>query len=191
MAHTQNDTRSNEQAKRDELATKAVEAARVGTENIIKLREQTAESTRKAMQTGIHAASTSFQQASDQFERALGSSGEDGKRLAERYSQNMEVVTRSGAVLSEAFQDLSRQWWGLVQNQVRLNLEGMSQLSQCRSVQDYAAVRSDLMREGLQKMVEDGRQIAESSVRAADGASKAFTSGARPTPAPGAEKRAS
>ena len=103
----------------------------------------------------------------------------------------MEVVTRSGTVLSEAFQDLSRQWWGLAQHQVRRNLEGMSQLSQCRSVQDFAAVQSDLMREGLQKMIEDGRQIAESSVRAVDGASKAFTSGARLTAAPVAEKRAS
>jgi len=189
MANTQTDARAAEQTKRDELATKAVEAARVGTENIIKLREQTAESTRKAVQTGVHAASTGYQQASDQFERALGFSGEDGKRLAERYSQNMEVVTRSGTVLSEAFQDLSRQWWGLAQNQLRRNLEGMSQLSHCRSVQDFAAVRSDLMREGLQKMVEDGRQIAESSVRAADDASKVF-SGARLNAGPSAEKRA-
>src|SRR5215204_2387011 len=100
MANTQTDTRSTEQNKTDQLAAKAVEAARVGTENIIKLREQTAESTRKAVQTGVHAASTGFQQASDQFERALGFSGDDGKRLAERYSQNMEVLTRSGSVLS-------------------------------------------------------------------------------------------
>ena len=189
MAHTQNDTRSNEQAKRDELATKAVEAARVGTENIIKLREQNAESTRKAVQTGVHAASAGFRQASDQFERALGFSGDDGKRLAERYSQNMEVVTRGSAVLTEAFQDLSRQWWGLAQNQLKRNLEGMSQLSHCRSVQDFAAVRSDLMREGLQKMVEDGRQIAETSVRAIEGASKAF-SGARLSAGQIGEKRA-
>ena len=124
MAHTQNETRSNEQAKRDDLATKAVEAARVGTENIIKLREQNVESTRKAMQTGVHVASAGFQQASDQFERALGFSGEDGKRLAERYSQNMEVLTRSGTVLREAFQDLSHQWWGLAQSQLKRNLEG-------------------------------------------------------------------
>jgi len=190
MAHTQNDTRSNEQAKRDESATKAAEAARVGTENIIKLREQNVESTRKAVQTGVHAASAGFQQASDQFERALGFSGDDGKRLAERYSQNMEVVTRCGTVLSESFQDLSRQWWGLAQSQLKRNLQGMSVLSHCRSLQDFAAVQSDLMREGLQKMVEDGRQIAESSVRAADGASKAFNHGARLTSAPVAEKRA-
>jgi len=191
MINAQADTRSTDHNKRDQLAAKAAEAARVGTENIIKLHEQTAESTRKAVETGVHAASTSFQQASDQFERALGSSGEDGKRLAERYSQNMEVVTRSGTVLTEAFQDISRQWWGLAQNQVRRNLEGMSQLSQCRSVQDFAAVQSDLLREGLQKVVEDSRQIAQRSVQAVDGASKAFTSGARPTPATGAEKRAS
>ena len=52
-------------------------------------------------------------------------------------------------MLTEAFQDLSRQWWGLAQNQLKRNLEGMTALSHCRSVQDFAAVRSADWRPGF------------------------------------------
>ena len=57
---------------------------------------------------------------------------------------------------------------------LKRNLEGLNQLARCRSVQDFVAVHSRLVRESLQHMAEDGRTIAEISLRAMKDASKAI-----------------
>ena len=85
------------------------------------------------------AASQSFQNASDQFARTLGFSGEEGERLARQSRQNVEAITTFGTVLTQALQDTSREWYGLAQKQLQRNLEGLSKLAHCRSVQDFAA----------------------------------------------------
>ena len=181
MANPQIEVRTSEKTKRDDLASKAAEAARAGTEKITSLRNQAAENTRNAVRASVDATSESFKQAADQFDAFLGISGEEGKRLAQRSSQNMEAVTQCGRVLTEAAQQLAREWVGLAQKQIKRNTDGMSALAQCRSVQDFVAVQSDLMRDGLRHMIEEGRQVAELATRAADGASKVMAGSAQPS----------
>ena len=181
MANPQIEIRTSETTKRDDLASKAAEAARAGTEKITALRNQAAENTRNAVRASVDATSESFKQAADQFDAFLGISGEEGKRLAQRSSQNMEAVTRCSRVLTEATQKLAREWVGLAQKQIKRNTDGMSALAQCRSVQDFVAVQSDLMRDGLRHTIEEGRHIAELATRAADGASKVMAGSAQPS----------
>ena len=45
---------------------------------------------------------------------------------------------------------MRQEWHGLAQKQLQRNLEGLSKLAHCRSVQDFAAVQSGLIRESLQ-----------------------------------------
>src|SRR3954447_765539 len=115
----------------------------------------------------------------NQFARTLGFSGEEGERLARQSGQNMEAITKFGTVLTQACQDTSREWYGLAQKQLQRNLEGLSHLAHCRSVQDFAAVQSGLVRESLQHMVEDSRLIAEISLKAVNDASKAVAGSAQ------------
>ena len=131
------------------------------------------------MQSSIDAASQGFQYASDQFTRALGFSGEEGERLARQSGQNVEAITKFGTVLTQACQDTSREWYGLAQKQLQRNLKGLSKLAHCRSVQDFAATQSGLVRESLQHMVEDSRLIVEISLKAVNDASKAVAGTAK------------
>jgi len=174
MANPQTDTHAREQTKRDEQAYKNAEAARARVEMLADFRQRATEDVWKSMKSRVDAASQGFQNASDQFARDLGYSGEEGKRLARQSAQDVEAITKYGAVLAEAAQDSSRQWYGLAQRQWQRNLEGLSQLARCRSVQDFVAVHSGLVRESLQHMAEDGRTIAEISLRAVKDASKAI-----------------
>jgi hypothetical protein len=73
----------------------------------------------------------------------------------------------------------------LAQKQFQRNLEGLSQLAHCRSVQDFAAVQSGLVRESLQAMVEDSRLIAEIALKAVNDAGKAVAGTAQERPAQG------
>src|SRR3954469_13189280 len=192
MASPQTDTHAREQTRRDEQAHKNGDDARAGIEKLADFRQRATDGAWKSMESGVEAASQGFQDASNQFARTLGFSGEEGERLARQSGQNVEAITKFGTVLTQACQDTSREWYGLAQKQLQRNLEGLSKLAQCRSVQDFAAVQSNLVRESLQSMVEDSRSIAELSLKAVNDASKALSRAAHESAAqgrPGAEKR--
>src|SRR3954468_6470599 len=192
MATPHTDTHAREQTRRDEQARKNADAARTGVEKLANFRQRATEDGWKSMESGLDAASQSLQNASDQFARTLGFSGEEGERLGRQSGQNVEAITRFGTVLTQACQDTSREWYGLAQKQIQRNLEGLSHLAHCRSMQEFAAVQSGLFRESLQSMAEDSRSIAELSLKAVNDASKVLSRAAHESAAqgrPGAEKR--
>ncbi|WP_336487358.1 phasin family protein [Methylobacterium nigriterrae] len=183
MSSVQNDTQSKAQNKvagqggriaqaaEDDL-NKAADLGMKGLDQIAELREQVTENAKQIVTTSVEVASTRARRASDEIARTFGFSGEDGERLARQSKQNMEAVARCGTVLTQALQDASRGWVEIGQKQWRRNLDGLNRLARVRSLQDLAAVQSDLVREGLQSMVQDSRRIAEGSLRAVDEAAK-------------------
>jgi phasin protein len=173
MASAQTNTHAREQTRREEQAHKDADAARAGTEKLADFRQRATAEAWKSLESSVDAASQRFQNASDQVARTLGYSGEEGERLARQSAQNVEAITKLGTVLSQALQDTSRGWCGLAEKQLQRNLEGMGKLAHCRSVQDFTAVQSGLVRESLRHMVEDSRSIVEISLRAVNDAGKA------------------
>jgi hypothetical protein len=169
--------------KAAEQGTQFVDAARNGLNKIVDLREHATENTRHIVQKSVETASHQAREASERFTRSLGFSGEDSERLARQSKQNIEVVTRCGTVLTQAFQDASRSWFGLAQKQFQRNLEGLNKLVHAKSVQEFTAIQSDLVRESLQYIVQDSKAITETSARAVDEASKTFSSVAPQSPA--------
>src|SRR4051795_2475007 len=173
-------------------AHKNADAARAGVEKLADFRQRATEDGWKSMQSSVDAASQGFQNASNQFTRTLGFSGEEGEQLARQSGQNVAAITKFGTVLTQAYQDTSREWYGLSQKQLERNLEGLSKLAHCRSVQDFAAVQSGLIRESLQYLVEDTGSIVEISLKAVNEARKAVAGTAQDNAAqgrPSAEKR--
>src|SRR4051812_16492989 len=185
MANPQTDTHAREQPKRDERAYTNAEAARAGVERLADFRQRAMEDAWKSMGSSVDAASQGFQNASDQFACTLGYSGEEGERLARQFGQNVEAITKFGTVLTQALQDTSRECYGLAQKQLQRNLEGLSKLAHCRSVQDFAATQSGLVRESLEHMVEDSHVIVEISLKAVNDASKAVAGTAQERTAQG------
>src|ERR1700712_2984757 len=169
--------------KTTEQSTQFVDAARDGVNKMTDLREQATESTKQVVQKSVETASQQAREAADRFTRTLGFSGQDCERLARQSKQNMEAITRCGTVLTQAFQAVSRSWFGLAQKQFQRNLEGLNKLTHAKSVQEFTAIQSDLVRESLQRMVQDSKAIAETSTRAVEEASKTFSSVGPQSPA--------
>src|SRR6195952_3695335 len=190
MAFNQNNNqgKQHEQANKAADATKEninktteqgkqfVDAARDGVNKMVDLREQATENTKQVLQKSVETASQQAREAADRFTRTLGFSGQDSEHLARQSKQNIEAVTRCGTVLTQAFQDASRSWFGLAQRQFQRNLEGVNKLTHAKSVQEFTAIQSDLVRESLQHMVQDSKEITETSARAIEEASRAFSS---------------
>lgn len=86
----------------------------------------------------------------------------------------MESLSRCNTVLAYAFQNATHHLVGIGQNRLQRSLDGMNQLAHAKSLQDFLAIQSDLLREGVEQMVRDGRSLAETSLEATEKAAKAF-----------------
>ena len=185
MANPQFNTQARDQAKKDEQDHKAAEAARAVTNEAAKVGEQSAragadmarrgaETARDTVQSGVTMASQTFQRLNDQFTQALGFNGPQAEELARRSSQNLQAVSQASSVLARGFQEVSHEVLGLVQDRMTKNIDGLSRLAGCRSVQDFVAVQSDLVRDGLQQVIDTNKRVAEVSVRVAEEAARAI-----------------
>src|SRR6478752_7558950 len=159
MAFNQNNAQGKQNDQNDKIADAAkaninktaehgaqfTDAARDGMNKIVDLREQATENTKQIVQKSVETASHHAREATERFTRTAGFTGEDSKRLARQSKQNMEAVTRCGTVLTQAFQDASRSWFGLAQSQWQRNLEGMNKLVHAKSVQEFTAIQSELV----------------------------------------------
>jgi phasin family protein len=124
---------------------------------------------------GVRVASETGQRLTEQVVQLFGFAGERGQELTRQSSQNLEVVTETSAVLARGFQDISREWIGLMQEGMQKSLENFAALSRCRSVQDVMALQSEFARNSLEQTVEGTRRISELSTRVAGEASQTLT----------------
>ena len=164
-------------------ADAAAHTARVASDEAARVGEQTAhagaevfrrgtETARDTVQAGLNTATQNFQRITDQFTQVLGFNGPQSEELARRSSQNLQAVTQASTVLARGFQDISREWTGLLQGQMQKNIDAVNRIAGCRSVQDVVAVQSELVRDNLQQTIDTGRRIGEVSVRVANEAAR-------------------
>jgi len=134
----------------------------------------TARATREAVdqtETVVRAGAETVQRLADEVGRAFGITG-DSEELTRQATKNLEAVTETGSVLARGFQELSKEWFELAQQRLQKNVEGLTRLAQCRSLPDFAAVQSDLVRDNVQQIIDSTRQIAERSVEIANEAAQ-------------------
>ena len=177
---TRNDTNDQNKAA-DEAArtarTVTNETARVGEQTArasADLTRQGAETARKNLQAGLDTAAQTFQRMTDQFTQVLGFNGPQSEELARRSSQNLQAVSQASSVLVRGAQEVSQEVFGLIQDRVQKNIEAVNRIVGTPSVQDFVAVQSDLVRDGLQQVIDTNKRIAELSVRTADEAARAI-----------------
>ena len=153
------------------------EAARVGEQTAragADMSRRGTETARDMVQQGLNTAAQTFQRVSDQFTKVLGFSGPQAEELARRSSQNLQAVTQASTVLARGAQEVSQEVFGLVQDRLTKNIEAVNRIAGVRSVQDFVAVQSDLVRDGLQQVIDTNKRIAEVSLRTANEAARAI-----------------
>ena len=178
-AHSNNTNEQNKAA--DEAArtarTVADEAGRVGEQTAragADVFRRGAETARDNLQSGLNTATQGFQRVSDQFTKVLGVSGPQAEELARRSSENLQAVSQASTVLARGAQEVSQEVFGLIQDRLQKNIDAVNRLVGTRSVQDFVAVQSDLVRDGLQQVIDTNKRIAEVSLRTADEAARAI-----------------
>ena len=174
------DTKDQNRAADDSARTARTvtdEAARVGEQTAragADLVNRGTETACDVVEAGLNTATQTFQRATDQFTKVLGVSGPQAEELARRSSENLQAVSQASTVLARGAQEVSQEVFGLVQDRVQKNIDAVNRLAGTRSVQDFVAVQSDLVRDGLQQVIDTNKRVAEVSVRIADEAARSI-----------------
>ena len=154
----------------DEAARAGEQVTRAGAD----VARRGAETAQDILKSSVDTAAQSVQRVTDQFAQVLGVSGPQAEEVARRSSQNLEIVSQAGTVLAKGAQEFSQQYFGLVQERLTRNMDALNRLSRCRSLQDFVAIQSDLVRDNLQHGIDTSRRVAELSLRVAEEAQRAL-----------------
>jgi len=116
--------------------------------------QQTARTAQDAVRTGLDTMTEVAQRTSDQTIQMLNRTGEQAQDLAQQSSQNLKAMAETGNVLARGFQDLSQEWFKLVQERLQKNLDGFTALARCQSVPELMTIQSAFMRERLRETID-------------------------------------
>ncbi len=125
-----------------------------------------------AVRESVHGATDTTERLADQVVQLFGFSGDRGQELTRQSTQNMQAVTQTSTVLVRGFQDVSQECLNVLREQLQRNVDGVTALLRCRSVQDVMAAQSEFLRTSLESTVEGTRWLAEVSTRLANEASQ-------------------
>jgi phasin family protein len=131
-----------------------------------------ADNATESVKSGVDAVAKSFERVTDQFTNVLGFSGPKAEELARQSTHNIETVSQASTVLVRGFQEVSQELLAVAQDRLKKNTESLSRIAQCRSVQDFVAVQSELIRDNLEQLLDATRRVAEVSLRSAEEATK-------------------
>jgi hypothetical protein len=149
------------------------------TEQTVETGRETVDAAAGVVQEAAVVGLDGIRRTADQFTRALGLTGQESEAVTCQASENIGVLAESGAVLVRGMQDVSFEWLTLSQNRFRKNIDALTQLARCRSLPDFVAVQSELMRDHWQQMIEGSRRIAERSLEVANEAAQKISAEAK------------
>ena len=155
----------------DETAEASQQAARASAE----IAESSAETVRQIMQSGLTMATQAAERSVEQFTSIFGLSGERAEETAQQSARNIKAIAECNAVLAQGFQNLSREWASLAQDQLRKNLDAFNAVLCSRSWPDLVATQSSLARDNLELLVTNTRRLAELSIEVATEAARKIT----------------
>ncbi len=141
---------------------------------------QGGESMRRSSEEGLRTGQEAVRAGRESLEKALEVSRDvtrdmsrDLGKIARRTTRSVETLSKASTVLIQGMQEVSREWMGMTQDNLRRGTDMLQQMSQVKSFPDMLDAQADMMRESLQQMIESARRIGEISVRAATEASDA------------------
>ena len=115
------------------------------------------------------------QQVTDDVTNTVQAGAEGAQVMARTMQEAVQTGLSTASELARGVQDVSREWFELSQKRLQKNLDGLSSLAQCRSVPDFMAVQTSLIRDNLEQTLDNSRRMAELTRQLADEASRIVT----------------
>lgn len=95
--------------------------------------------------------------------------------MARTMQEAVQTSLSTASELARGVQDVSRECFELSQKRLQKNLDGLSSLARCRSVPDFMAVQTSLIRDNLEQTLDNSRRMVDLTRQLADEASRIVT----------------
>jgi len=159
----------------ERMTNTAVEGIAQTTRSGADIAKSSVENWQAALQSGLESTSKFAEQASQQFARTLGLSGEEAQKATQQSARNIEAIAQTAGVLLQNVQDMSREHLELWRKMADRNIRIFEAIARARTPQEVLAAQSEIVRENVQEVLQTTRKTAESSMRIADEAAKKLT----------------
>ena len=140
--------------------------ARAGAEAV----RRNTESLNESWRSGTDAAGRMAERSMDQFSKMFGLSSDTARQTLQRSSGNLQAVIESTTIIAGGLQNVSGEWMRIAQSRFEDNLDRFDELMDCRSVQDYLALQTEIVRDHFEALLQSMRRASELSTRVADDA---------------------
>lgn len=133
------------------------------------------ETLESAVKVGVEAASKNYEQAVAATKEQVEAAVKAGADMFKGYEDvtvfgkdNLDAFMTTSTLLAEGLRDLNKVWFDLAQNSLERNAAATKAVFECKSVNEFADVQNDLMKENLEKIVTEGRKISDMSMKLAE-----------------------
>jgi hypothetical protein len=115
--------------------------------------------------------------ASEIVDRATEVAEHQGRvtsNLLDHAPQYVQAIARSNRILARGAGTIALEWFGLRQERLLKNLDGMNDLLTCRSMPDLVNLQSSLVRQNVEQMIGNSQRLAQISAQVAQEATRAI-----------------
>jgi hypothetical protein len=99
----------------------------------------------------------------------------DAQTVLDQASQSIQAVAQSNRILARGAGTIALEWFGLRQEHLLKNLEGMTDLLSCRTMPDFVSLQSSLVRQNVERMLENSQRLAQLTAQVAQEATRTLT----------------
>jgi hypothetical protein len=146
------------------MADAGERAARAGAETM----QHNVDSMTDAWRSGSATASRIAERSMDQVSKMFGFGGDSARQAVQQSAGNIQALMESSSIMAGSFQQLSSEWMRFAQRRVEQNLDHFDQLIGCRSMHDYFALQTQIVRDNAEALLQSARRSSECSTKAAD-----------------------
>jgi hypothetical protein len=105
----------------------------------------------------------------------LGRQSREAQTLLDQTPDYLQAMARSNRILVGGAGTITLEWFGLRQERLLKNLEGMTDLLSCRTMPDFVSLQSSLVRGNVERMLENSQRLAQLTAQVAQEATQTLT----------------
>jgi len=144
-------------------AQKVAEDVKAAVQKVEEVRAQSAEAGDDILQFTAKAVQQSMEQFSDML--GVGQNGPKAQDAVQSSTRNFDSMIQCNMALANGSQEIARVWLDSTQERISHNLENVNRLYGCRTLADFSAVQSDIMRQSLEDVMQRNLRLSDTSVK--------------------------
>ena len=125
---------------------------------------RTASTTQETLRAGLGTASEIAQRSTDHVVELFSFSGKRTQDAAAQAAEGLQAVAQSSTALVRGFQEVSRECLAMTQNRLQMNVEALTAISRCRSLPEFLAAQTALVRGNIELTLENSQRLTQLSM---------------------------